>query len=140
MPYKIEDGGHLGNYNYHSALITTIKENEKLITNTSYDDESKKSFESNKTNKIENRDIDFMNKIPQLRGISSQWRNKEQYKIIVQNNYFEMKCCSCGFAAALYDTKRRMKEHFNNRHLRNYSRDKIDDIKSLLELLGFTLR
>ncbi len=49
------DGGHLGYYNYHSALVTTIKGNEKLITSTWYDDEFEKSVELNKTNKFEKR-------------------------------------------------------------------------------------
>ena len=30
-PYKIENGGHIGKYNYHSALITTLKEKKTLF-------------------------------------------------------------------------------------------------------------
>ena len=49
-PYKIKNGGHLGNYIYHSAFVTTIKESANVITSTIFDKEFQKSFELSETN------------------------------------------------------------------------------------------
>ena len=143
-PHVIEDGGHLGNYNYHSALVTTIKESANMKTRTISDKEYQKSFELNKTNKFEKRDKDFM-KMFQCKGDSksSHWRNKELFRLQVKENYFIIKCCLCEFKPSSSFSRvamiNSMQQHFKKLHLRKYSKESIEDIKSLLDLLGFNL-
>jgi hypothetical protein len=107
---SVEYGGHLGEKNYHPALMTTNEYGKDVNSELCNENPIQDSIQDNKKTKVE-RDWSKLNDIRHLSGITRQFRieeNSQPYmefwlhnfmiKFEAKANSFSAKCRLCGWA------------------------------------------
>lgn len=148
---SVKYGGHIGNENYHPALLSNIKYETSKNKNMNCDFKNSSNINDKGMTWERNwKDLSNMHSLSKMNGRTALenmsfmgiWQDNLMIRYEPKNNYFDAKCKICGWTiikARNVNTSRTSFANHFKKHMQRFSEMCIQDLLCLFEKLDFKL-